>query len=66
MRFRFEPTAIIESVRALILLAVVMNWAHLTDAQQTSIVLAVSAVLAAINRSLVTSNAKINEAVDLL
>lgn len=56
---RFEPTALTEAVRAIMVAVVLMGWWPLTDAQQTAWIVAVSAVLAAVNRALVTPNNKL-------
>lgn len=56
---RFEPTALTEAVRALMVAVVLMGWWPLTDAQQTAWIVAVSAILAAVNRALVTPNSKL-------
>lgn len=52
-QFRFEPTGWIEAIRLSIAAAVMLGAWELTDEQQFAIVAAASAVLMAINRSLV-------------
>ena len=52
-QFRFEPTAWSEALRQIVILSVVMNWLPLTEAQQDGVLMAGSAIIALINRSLV-------------
>jgi hypothetical protein len=57
-----EPTLLIEAVRAIVLLAVVLGWWNLTDGQQLQVIGTISAILAVLNRALVTPNNKLSAA----
>lgn len=54
MRFRLEPTAWIEAFRSVMFAIVLLGYANWTEQEQLAVIAAVSAILAAINRSVVT------------
>lgn len=57
-----EPTLLTDAVRAVVVLLVVMEWYPLKDGQQVQIIITVSAILAVLNRALVTPNTKLSSA----
>lgn len=57
-----EPTLLIEVVRGLVLLAVALKWWNATDGQQLQVIGTASAILAVLNRALVTPNTSLSAA----
>lgn len=58
MRFRLEPTAWVEAFRAVLFAVVLLGYADWSEQEQLAVITAVSMVLAAINRSVVTPSEK--------
>lgn len=54
MRFRLETTAWVEAVRSVMFAVVLLGYAEWSEQEQLAVIAAVSAILAAINRSVVT------------
>jgi hypothetical protein len=52
-----EPTLIIEAVRQVLLFAALMGWAALDEAQLAAAMMALSSLLAVVNRALVVPRA---------
>lgn len=55
-----EPTLLIEAVRGIVLLVVVLGWWKATDGQQMQVIGTISAILAVLNRALVTPNTSLS------